>query len=71
MRGSAWSVDLTCKNWGITWGHMQWCMEDLALVLESPERDLLNGAKIKRNGPHWRPVAMAERPELQVAYEGA
>jgi hypothetical protein len=47
--------------------------DDLEPVLDSQERDLSYGPKIKQIGPPWRLVAVAAvagRPELQTARVG-
>jgi hypothetical protein len=67
-------VDLTRRTLGGAWGHVRWCTENLAPVLESSEQGLVNRAKIKWNGPPWRAVAVAvvaEQPELQATRDGA
>jgi hypothetical protein len=48
--------------------------DDLEPVLESEERDLSNGLKMKQIRPLWRLVAVAavaRRPELQMERVGA
>jgi hypothetical protein len=67
-------VDLTRGDWSSAWWRVEARFDDLEPVLESQERDLSNGQKIKQIRPPWRLVAVAavaRQPELQTERVGA